>query len=60
MMTGTVWQAYNTITEAIDHDFTRLADGKVSQKRQESALFGALAKKKQVAWNKAMLVVGGQ
>tara|TARA_R100000152_G_scaffold20593_1_gene14781 strand:- start:4051 stop:5073 length:1023 start_codon:yes stop_codon:yes gene_type:complete len=59
-MTGTVWQAYNTITEAIDHDFTRLADGKVSQKRQESALFGALAKKKQVAWNKAMLVVGGQ
>ena len=57
MMTGTVWQAYNTITEAIDHDFTRLADGKVSQKRQESALFGALAKKKQVAWNKAMSVV---
>lgn len=52
-MSGTLWQAYNIITEAIDHRFTTLKDGKKSLKRQESVLFGELARRKKDAWKLA-------
>ena len=53
-MDGTAWAAYNAVTEAIDHNFTRLANGEVSTKRMESALFGTYNRTKQKAWVKAM------
>ena len=53
-MGGTVWAAYNAITEAIDHKLTELRNGEKSTKRLESAMFGPLARRKVIAWNKAM------
>jgi hypothetical protein len=53
-MSGTVWAAYNSITEAIDHSLTQLRNGEVSIKRTQSAMFGPLARRKVIAWNKAM------
>ena len=52
-MSGTLWQAYNIITEAIDHRFTTFKDGRKSPKRQESVLFGELARRKKDAWKLA-------
>ena len=53
-MAGTAWAAYNAVTEAIDHNFTRLANGNVSEKRMESALFGTYSRTKQKAFVKAL------
>lgn len=53
-MDGTAWAAYNALTEAVDHNFTRLANGKVSTKRMESALFGTYSRTKQKAFVKAL------
>lgn len=53
-MAGTAWAAYNAVTEAIDHEFTTLANGEVSTKRMESALFGTYARTKQKAFVKAL------
>jgi phage/plasmid-like protein (TIGR03299 family) len=53
-MEGTAWAAYNAVTEAIDHDFTKLQNGEVSHKRMESALFGTYARTKQKAFIKAL------
>jgi len=53
-MSGTVWAAYNAITEAIDHSLTQLRNGETSIKRTQSAMFGPLARRKVIAWNKAM------
>ena len=53
-MEGTAWAAYNALTEAVDHNFTRLANGKVSTKRMESALFGTYSRTKQKAFVKAL------
>ena len=53
-MGGTAWAAYNAVTEAIDHEFTTLANGKVSEKRMESALFGTYSRTKQKAFVKAL------
>ena len=53
-MGGTVWAAYNAITEAIDHSLTQLRNGETSIKRTQSAMFGPLARRKVIAWNKAM------
>ena len=56
-MGGTVWAAYNAITEAIDHKLTELRNGEKSTKRLESAMFGPLARRKVIAWNKAMEMI---
>jgi len=53
-MKDTAWAAYNALTEAIDHNFTKLANGETSQKRMESALFGTFARKKGKAFELAM------
>lgn len=53
-MAGTAWAAYNALTEAIDHQFTKLANGEKSQKRMESALFGTFARKKGKAFELAL------
>ena len=53
-MDGSVWQAYNVVTELVDHKLTTLKDGKKSVKRQESALFGEHSRKKQKAWKQAV------
>jgi len=53
-MANTGWAAYNAVTEAIDHNFTSLANGEVSTKRMESALFGTYARTKQKAFVKAL------
>jgi phage/plasmid-like protein (TIGR03299 family) len=53
-MAGTAWAAYNAVTEAIDHHFTRLANGEVSKKRMESALFGTFSRTKQKAFIRAL------
>ena len=53
-MANTGWAAYNAVTEAIDHNFTTLANGEVSTKRMESALFGTYARTKQKAFVKAL------
>jgi len=57
-MEGTAWAAYNALTEAVDHNFTRLANGKVSSKRMESALFGTYSRTKQKAFVKALELTG--
>lgn len=54
VMDGSVWQAYNVVTELVDHKLTTLKDGKKSVKRQESALFGEHSRKKQKAWKEAV------
>ena len=56
-MEGTVWAAYNAVTEYIDYNATTLRDGSKSIKRMESALFGPLARSKVKAWNAAMELV---
>jgi len=56
-MEGTVWAAYNAVTEYIDYNATTLRDGSKSVKRMESALFGPLARRKVKAWNTAMELV---
>lgn len=53
-MANTGWAAYNALTEAVDHNFTRLANGNVSTKRMESALFGTYSRTKQRAFVKAL------
>ena len=51
---GTAWAAYNALTEAVDHQFTKLANGEKSMKRMESALFGTFARKKGKAFEMAL------
>jgi len=53
-MKGTAWAAYNALTEAVDHQFTKLANGEKSMKRMESALFGTFARKKGKAFEMAL------
>lgn len=51
---GTVWGAYNAVTEYVDHVYPILKSGKVSPDRQQSALFGAYADVKATALDLAI------
>lgn len=51
---GNAWGAYNAVTEWVDHRYPVLQNGKVSDTRQESALFGTYAKVKQDALDVAL------
>ena len=50
IMTDTQYQAYNTVTDFIDHRWTVDKSGKISEKRVESAIIGSKARTKSKAW----------
>lgn len=54
---GTMWAAFNAVTEYIDHVAPIRADGTVSERRQESALFGSGAETKARALTTALAMV---
>jgi len=58
MARGTLWGAYNAVTEYVDHVYPVLSTGKVSAARQESALFGTYAEVKTRALDTALAMVG--
>ena len=53
-MDGTLWQAVNVISDFIDHDWVTTKDGKVNEKRAESAIVGTGQRIKGKAWEDAM------
>ena len=50
-MADSAWQAFNTVTEYIDHQWTYNADGKSNAKRVESAIMGTGQRTKNKAWD---------
>lgn len=54
---GTVWGAYNAVTEYVDHVYPVLRDGSTSKSRQESALFGTYAQMKRRAYSEAVALL---
>ena len=53
----TAWNAYNAVTEYVDHVYPVLQSGKLSATRQESALFGSYAGIKREALQSALALV---
>lgn len=53
-MFGTGWQAYNVLTEYIDHAWIHNADGSINQGKAERALVGTGARIKNKAYNGIM------
>lgn len=54
---GTVWGAYNAVTEFVDHVYPVLQDGSTSKPRQESVLFGTYAQVKRRAYAEAVALL---
>ncbi len=54
---GTLWGAYNAVTEWVDHEYPVLQSGAVSQVRQQSVLFGHYAEVKRRAFDRALALV---
>jgi phage/plasmid-like protein (TIGR03299 family) len=54
---GTVWNAYNAVTEWTDHVYPVLQNGNVSKTRQQSVLFGSYANVKSAAFSEALALV---
>jgi len=53
-MDGTLWQATNVVTDFIDHQWITTKDGKVNEKRAESAMVGTGQRIKGKAWEAAV------
>jgi hypothetical protein len=54
---GTVWGAFNAVTEWVDHTYPVLKSREVSKARQESALFGTYAEIKRRAYSEAVALI---
>jgi hypothetical protein len=57
---GTAWAAYNAVTEWVDHVYPVLADGSVSQVRQQAVAFGSYSQAKERALVSALALAGGK
>ena len=53
-MNNTVWQALNTVTDYIDHDWVTSKNGILNKKRAESAIVGTGQRIKGKAWEAAV------
>jgi len=53
-MDGTLWQAVNVISDYIDHEWVTTKDGKVNERRAESAIVGTGQRIKGRAWSDAV------
>jgi phage/plasmid-like protein (TIGR03299 family) len=53
-MDGTLWQAVNVVSDYIDHDWITTKNGKVNEKRAESAIVGTGQRIKTRAWSDAV------
>jgi phage/plasmid-like protein (TIGR03299 family) len=53
---GTVWAAYNAVTEYLDHVYPVLASGRVSRVRQQAAVFGSASTIRDRAFRAALAV----
>jgi len=58
-VSGSVWGAYNAVTDWVDHQYPVLRTGFVSSSRQQATVFGAMAENKTRAFQAALDLVAG-
>lgn len=57
-MNNTLWQALNVVTDFIDHEWVTTKDGKVNEKRVDSAIYGPGQRMKLKTYKSALQIVG--
>ena len=55
--TGTIWAAFNAITEYLDHDAILRSENKMDARFENNLIDGPSTKYKELAWNTAMSLV---